>query len=631
MATRTRKKVATQKEAPVWRRAARPDKIDFRDRRFLPNVALQPKAAIYPEAHLAVKHQGDSNACTGFALSLVVEHLLRRARRGKPVSPWMLYSMARRYDEFAGWKADDGSSLRGALKGWFKHGACAQALFPAIEMPPAPDDPADDWWFDAVRRPLGAYYRIDCEQITDMHAALNEVGALYVSAGCHAGWDRGIQQPTLAAPPKRIEDVWQIPVQPGLAAHAGHAFAIVGYDRRGFLVQNSWGTDWGSHGYAILGYDDWLCNAMDCWVAQLGVVTNEHEELARRATLKMAGGKVALAASPVLRNREISPYIVNVGNNGQLSVSGDFRTTPDDVQALAGLHLERARKEWKLKPDERLDICFYAHGGLVGERDAAEVAARWIPRLYEQHIFPVFLMWETGFTDTLRHMIADAIGDRSGQRAGGGLERWWNTRLERALARPGTLFWNEMKENAERVSRFDPGAGADAQPGAIQLYRHFKHHAQNKNVRMHFIGHSAGSIVGAWLVQRMIADGLKLDSLQFLAPAVRRDLFESTVVPLLKDGSIGRYQHFALTDRAEEDDPSCGPYRRSLLCLVSEAFEGAAGTPILGLERHAKTLLAGLPKTTVHWAPGPVSAASTHGGFDEDEGTLAAALQFMKR
>ena len=38
----------------------------------------------------------------------------------------------------------------------------------------------------------------------------------------------------------------------------GHAFAIVGYNEVGFLVQNSWGTRWGRGGFATLPYDDWL-------------------------------------------------------------------------------------------------------------------------------------------------------------------------------------------------------------------------------------------------------------------------------------------------------------------------------------------------------------------------------------
>ena len=147
-------------------------------------------------------------------------------------------------------------------------------------VPPASKKIDDDWWFDAVRRPLGAYYRIDTRSLSDMHAALNEVGIIYASAGCHAGWDDGLQQPLMAKRPTSFKNVWEIPVKGGQADHPGHAFAIVGYNERGFLIQNSWGPRWGSHGYGVLTYDDWLRNAMDCWVAQLGVVTHEHRAIA---------------------------------------------------------------------------------------------------------------------------------------------------------------------------------------------------------------------------------------------------------------------------------------------------------------------------------------------------------------
>jgi C1A family cysteine protease len=33
---------------------------------------------------------------------------------------------------------------------------------------------------------------------------------------------------------------------------------VVGYDERGFVVQNSWGTAWRASGFAVLPYDDWI-------------------------------------------------------------------------------------------------------------------------------------------------------------------------------------------------------------------------------------------------------------------------------------------------------------------------------------------------------------------------------------
>jgi hypothetical protein len=224
----------------------------------------------------------------------------------------MLYSMGR-YDEFPGDPdVDAGSSLRGAMKGWYKHGACSDRLWTSEKMPT--DHVAkctDDWWLDAVRRPLGAYYRIDTRSITDMHVALNESGILYASAVCHSGWDDGFSKKSL---PK--DELWVIPHRKASLSDGGHAFAVVGYNQVGFIVHNSWGTRWGTKGRAVLPYEDWLDNAMDCWVAQLGVVTEQHLKIAQSPTLRLESGKVQLAGESSLRRREISPFIIDMENNG---------------------------------------------------------------------------------------------------------------------------------------------------------------------------------------------------------------------------------------------------------------------------------------------------------------------------
>jgi len=36
----------------------------------------------------------------------------------------------------------------------------------------------------------------------------------------------------------------------------GHAVTVVGYNTTGFILQNSWGREWGNHGYTVLPYDD---------------------------------------------------------------------------------------------------------------------------------------------------------------------------------------------------------------------------------------------------------------------------------------------------------------------------------------------------------------------------------------
>ena len=118
-----------------------PDSIDLRDRPYTPAVQVVPTTELYPTVTIPVLDQGQTNACTGFALASVIFHLQHNARRrdsadGYAVSPYMLYSMARRYDEFPGQpNVDSGSSLRGAMKGWYKHGVCGARFWHGIEMP----------------------------------------------------------------------------------------------------------------------------------------------------------------------------------------------------------------------------------------------------------------------------------------------------------------------------------------------------------------------------------------------------------------------------------------------------------------------------------------------------------------
>src|SRR5256712_13741493 len=170
-----------------------PDRPDLRDRPYIPVLHAPPPPEMAPQLKLPVLNQERTNACTGFALASVVNFLLRKHRdpAAPPMSPFMLYSMARRYDEFPGAAEDSGSSLRGAMKGWYKHGVCRLDLWRRPEMPRPAAKPADDWWLDAARRPLGAYYRVDTRSVTDMHVALSDVGVLYASVVCHGGGAQG--------------------------------------------------------------------------------------------------------------------------------------------------------------------------------------------------------------------------------------------------------------------------------------------------------------------------------------------------------------------------------------------------------------------------------------------------------
>ena len=149
---------------------------------------------------------------------------------------------------------------------------------------------------------------------------------------------------------------------------------------------------------------------------------------------------------------------------------------------------------------------------------------------------------------------------------------------------------------------------------------------------VHLIAHSAGSIVHSYIINRL---KWNFETVNFMAPAVRTDVFKANVVPAISSGKVKQYNQFELTDEMEQKDPTCKPilgYERSLLYLVSQSFEKGQVTPILGMERYFNSEIAslGLKNMTVYKSPGQYAKSTTHGGFDDDPTTLTEFFHSSK-
>jgi hypothetical protein len=250
------------------------DRLDIRDLPYRPPLIV-PLNRIEPSnvARDEIGAQRDPQSCTGFALAAAIELQLRDRdpKSATRVSPAMLYGLATQYDEFV----DDrpgGSSVRGAIKGFFHGGVC--------RMEKAPYRGPDPGWVltvdaakDARNVTLGAYYRLG-DVLSDYQLAVQEATAVVVSAHLHDGWRPG------ATPVKKI------PLRPRIPG-ASHAFTIVGYDAEGFVIRNSWGSDWGDWlqpGHAHWSYEDWAENLIDGWVIRLAPQAPRAFGLYARAT-----------------------------------------------------------------------------------------------------------------------------------------------------------------------------------------------------------------------------------------------------------------------------------------------------------------------------------------------------------
>lgn len=628
--------LATRKGRTVVKRVldARRDTLDFRDRMFEPTLIEVPThipLAQYRAVRVPILDQGTEGACTGFGLATVANYLLTRRKvvpDPAPVSARMFYEMARRYDE---WPGEDysGSSARGAMKGWHKHGVCSESEW--VYQHAAKKKPGgltEARTADALRRPLGAYLRVNHKDLVAMHSALAEVGILYATAGVHDGWSAVTAQGDIPYPG---------------SAEGAHAFAIVAFDAEGFWIQNSWGPAWGKDGFARISYDDWLANATDVWVARLGApVTLRQSESSAIAHAPTAGRSNAYSYA------DLRPHVVSLGNDGRLRVGGDYGTSADEVREIFESDMPRAMRDWPVKR-----VLLYAHGGLVDERSAIQRLADWRSAMLAAHVYPVSFVWHSDYWSTITNILQDAMRRRRPEGALGAAKDFLLDRLDdtlELLARglTGKASWDEMKENALGAAHRDGGARL-----ALQ---HLQALQARMPLQVHVVAHSAGSIFMAPLVRLLTAPagaipsgylageqslGLGVASCTLWAPALGLDLFRQAYVPAVKDGSIGRLAVFALTDKAEQDDNVARIYNKSLLYLVSRAFEAKAfgeGTPLLGMEKWlaADATVRGLftgGRADLVFSPNdaptgsPVASRSAeHGGFDDDEATLKATL-----
>ena len=115
-------------------------------------------------------------------------------------------------------------------------------------------------------------------------------------------------------------------------------------------------------------------------------------------------------------------------------------------------------------------------------------------------------------------------------------------------------------------------------------------------------------------------------------------LFKTHYYPHLAAGGtafgIDQMTVYNLSKRLEKDDHVAGVYRKSLLFLVSRAFEEDTPSPLLGMQRYSDDLEHGLPKKRLEFVysegrmfDGVRTASRSHGGFDNDVYTMNDILR----
>jgi hypothetical protein len=292
-------------------------------------------------------------------------------------------------------------------------------------------------------------------------------------------------------------------------------------------------------------------------------------------------------------------------------------------------------------------VLLWAHGGLVGEEGAAGRVREMLGPLTNAGIYPVHVIWHTGFLEEVRDVLVtrgSALPPAPPRAAGWLGERWRAARdglLEMAARPLGRAVWAEMKADARDACH---GRGTEGAGPAFRLLDRL--HACGARVEYHLVGHSAGSILQCHLLDWFVRRGVPVRSCTFLAPAATTGLFLRAVRPA--GGLLGPFHLAGLPDRDERTD-HCGElpgtrlpiYHKSLLYLVAHAFEDEPPARLLGLARHVHADHRGRARdvdprardwlrqrATCAWyrphaeRPG----ATLHGSFDDDPRSLAGIV-----
>ncbi|QPJ62937.1 MAG: C1 family peptidase [Candidatus Nitronauta litoralis] len=578
---------------------------DLRDRYYEPALVKLPSEIKPNKSMLTVRNQGQEGACTGFSLAAAIDFLnASHGRSNLKVSVRMLYEMAKRFDE---WTGEDysGSSLRGAFRGWFNNGVCTEDSWSYKTRPPFDTTLTVDRAKEAMENPLGAYYRLR-PNLTDYHSALTETGVVCASARVHQGWFNSLGRNKEILKSDSIQ--------------GGHAFVIVGYNNDGFWVQNSWGKSWGDKGTALWTYEDWAKNIMDAWVFRLAVRTPHNFD--RRSGFSSNDPASIELASKAPRRNEIAGHFLHV-DDGKFHEKGRYSSKESDILETAKLIRDS---------DKYQHLLFYAHGGLNPPKASAKRIRAMKDVFKDNGIYPFHFMYDTGLGEEFKDVIFNK--DKKAKARVGGFSDFTDKIFEATTRKLGTIIWDEMKSDADVA--FHPG---NAGYRTLEI---FAEELAEKDIKIHLVGHSTGAILHGHLLNAL--DSIpqwtkKINSCSLLAPACTMDFYKEKYGPRLKGvpdkAKLPLLNLYCLTDEQELDDKVTALYRKSLLYLVSNAFERKRenekedGKPIMGMQKFHGPIKRN-PKIKFFYSKEgrpPQSKSETHGGFDNDPVTMNSLLK----
>ncbi len=659
----------------------REDLVDLRDQPYTPNLAVLRQEFLIdhrlmrnvPETNMrrpifGVRNQGQSGRCVGHSLANAIDlqRSMQVLRQDRPtgidgenglntddpevVSADMLYRMARFHDlyprdeEFAESQTEGIYSLRSAIKGFYHHGVCLDW--------PQPSVCGEDFrWqsecyfadgsdakrnFPSVAQAkrakhigLGAYYRL-ASVLNHYHAALNDAEAILVSAKTHDGWSA----------PEGYRNDGKIKWSPDNCRTGSHAFVIVGYDKDGFHVLNSWGEQWGGYkgqaGIGLWSYADWAHNIIDGWVLRLGV----HAPNAFGAAIGEKGtkgliGKIASGSPPCL---ELIGHYMHLDDGTHVS-TGSYPSFDDGWSKTHSYLCDtfKARHYADLISDKPRykGVLVWIPGSFEGIKQAFGAAVQRKDQIKGMGLYPYSLFWCNGFAEKSIEVLQGLF--KSCEEQAGSNAEHLDALIENEVRGVGRAIWRDMEMAAKRAitgSRELPiesvreiYEGEEALGPIADFFDELLELVESSKTELHIVTEGAGVLILHEALMYLAAKrrhtagtegtaGLPQDlitSLHLVLPAIGLPRARDRILPLIaamNNGAENR-AHVYVPNAELESRVCFGAYGKSILHLVSRAFEDRMPANGTAMNRASSTV--GKPRNFLGMADGPDNA----GLFDE--------------
>lgn len=222
------------------------DKFDKRDwaigNFITKKVKELPQKVDYSNKLTPVRNQGDEPTCVAFASCAMKEYQEDTVEKKSLIlSPRYLYTRIK--------QPQGGAYPRDSLSLLRSSGVPPEDCNPYI--PQVPTEECPQARTRACPNRIQGYARLNT--IEEMKLSLFENGPFLAALLVSEGWN---------APQNGI-------VKHSGAVEGGHAICFVGYDKSTqlFKFKNSWGEEWGDHGYGYISNDDVKESLMDAWSA----------------------------------------------------------------------------------------------------------------------------------------------------------------------------------------------------------------------------------------------------------------------------------------------------------------------------------------------------------------------------